>query len=580
MRWKVLLPLLAPVLLVCQATDVVLDWNIGYIDFSFGRLFSRKAIGVNGKWPLPAVEVTLGDTLIIHAHNSLDEPTSLHSHGLFQNGTNYYDGAAMVTECSIPPNGTFTYRIPMVQAGTYWIHSHYKAQTSDGLRTALIVRDPNDYYKYDEDVILPMSDWFREPGKHYHQAVIKFVKNKTYRLRLLNIGASFEFHFSIDDHELRIIEVDGVPVKEKPTKGVMLAAGQRVSVLVRSKETADNNYLFHADMFTDLFTMPKYNPLNFTGVLEYAPKASLKREVNGGWKITSDLDLEPLDEEALMDPTVQVTLDAYSGVFDDQSFRHSFNNVTFILPEVPTLLTALSTGDNANKREVYGRQSNTYVLNMGDVVEITLNNHDYYTHPFHLHGHVFQIVEIGALRSGLHRTKLARDAPVKRDTFILRGGHYAVLRFRANNPGAWLFHCHIEYHAIRGLELTFVTAPGLLQNNTHLPEGLKENCIAQGIKASGNAIGRDGMDLEGQPGGPNPLPDKMLSYILQMGDEDGPPPATLDASHSEAAGSTTSTSEGKSPTRTDSTTLDKARETTADDIDSEADSDDDDDNDH
>ncbi|KAJ1940072.1 ferroxidase fet3, partial [Linderina pennispora] len=388
----------------------------------------------------------------------------------------------MVTECSIPPNGTFTYRIPMVQAGTYWIHSHYKAQTSDGLRTALIVRNPNDYYKYDEDIILPMSDWFREPantiikqfsspdpnvrykpmipygiigGECLNAKVIKFVKNKTYRLRLLNIGASFEFHFSIDDHELRIIEVDGVPVKEKPTKGVMLAAGQRVSVLVRSKETADNNYLFHADMFTDLFTMPKYNPLNFTGVLEYAPKAPLKREVNGGWKITSDLDLEPLDGEALMDPTIQVTLDAYSGVFDDQSFRHSFNNVTFILPEVPTLLTALSTGDNANKREVYGRQSNTYVLNMGDVVEITLNNHDYYTHPFHLHGHVFQIVEIGALRSGLHRTKLARDAPVKRDTFILRGGHYAVLRFRANNPGAWLFHCHIEYHAIRGLELTF-----------------------------------------------------------------------------------------------------------------------------
>ncbi|KAJ1948413.1 ferroxidase fet3, partial [Linderina macrospora] len=283
MRGKVILSLFAPVAQMCQAADVVLDWNIGYISYNFGRLFDRKAIGINGKWPIPSVEVTLGDMLVINAHNLLDEPTSLHSHGLFQNGTNYYDGAAMVTECAIPPNGSFTYRIPMVQPGTYWIHSHYKAQTSDGLRTALVVRDPNDHYKYDEDIVLPMSDWFREPaatiikqfsspepnvrykpmipygiigGECLNAKVIKFEKNKTYRLRLLNIGASFEFHFSIDDHELRIIEVDGVPVKEKPTKGVMLAAGQRVSVLVRSKETTSNNYLFHADMITDLFTMP------------------------------------------------------------------------------------------------------------------------------------------------------------------------------------------------------------------------------------------------------------------------------------------------------------------------------------
>ncbi|KAJ1946057.1 ferroxidase fet3, partial [Linderina macrospora] len=228
--------------------------------------------------------------------------------------------------------------------------------------------------------------------------------------------------------------------------------------------------------------------------------ASLKREVNGGWRITNDLDLEPLDDEPEMEPTMRITLDAFSGVFDDKSFRHSFNNVTFMLPEVPTLLTALSTGDNATKREVYGHQSNTYVLKMGDVVEITLNNHDYYTHPFHLHGHVFQIIEVGNLRSGMRRTKLSRDSPVRRDTFILRGGHYAVLRFRANNPGAWLFHCHIEYHAIRGLQLTFVTAPELLQKNTHLPEGLKENCIAQGIRAAGNAIGHDGLDLEDSEG--------------------------------------------------------------------------------
>lgn len=47
---------------------------------------------------IPPVEVTIGDTLVMNVHNSLNEPTSLHAHGQFQNGTNYMDGPVMVTQ--------------------------------------------------------------------------------------------------------------------------------------------------------------------------------------------------------------------------------------------------------------------------------------------------------------------------------------------------------------------------------------------------------------------------------------------------------------------------------------------------
>ncbi|KAJ2316938.1 hypothetical protein GGI00_006892, partial [Coemansia sp. RSA 2681] len=60
-------------------------------------------IGANGKLPIPPVTMTAGDTLALTVHNSLNVTTSIHTHGIFQNGTNFMDGPASVTQCGIPP---------------------------------------------------------------------------------------------------------------------------------------------------------------------------------------------------------------------------------------------------------------------------------------------------------------------------------------------------------------------------------------------------------------------------------------------------------------------------------------------
>ncbi|KAJ2364645.1 ferroxidase fet3, partial [Coemansia sp. RSA 2607] len=443
--------------------------------------------------------------------------------------------------------------------GTYWIHSHFKSQTADGLRTSLIIKDPNEVYKYDEDITITLEDWFREPaefmikqlnnpdphirfrpivpygvigGECANRKRIKFTPGKTYRLRLANIGASFEFHFSMEGHELRVIEVDGVMVKERPTHGVTLGVGQRASVLVTALDTANANYQFHADMFTDLLQMPRYNPLNFTGIVEYSPKVRTAHIKGAKWKTTvPDLDLEPLDDEPILEPTRYITLDAYSGVFTDQTFRHSFNNITYQMPQVPTLLSAMTTGQTAHDSQTYGLQTNTYVLKHMEVVQVVVNNHDYYSHPFHLHGHVFQIIEMGSIKQNERQMKESMDSPVKRDTVVIRGGHYAILRFRADNPGVWLFHCHIDFHIQLGLQMTFVEAPDVLQKWDNMPDLYRENCISQGIKTTGNSVGGIGAEGGQVDLSPSPYPDqfesydppegwRLISYILQGNGDD------------------------------------------------------------
>lgn len=40
-----------------------------------------------------------------------------------------------------------------------------------------------------------------------------------------------------------------------------------------------------------------------------------------------------------------------------------------------------------------------------------------------------------------------------RDTVNIPSRSYAVLRFRADNPGVWLFHCHILWHLATGMAM-------------------------------------------------------------------------------------------------------------------------------
>ncbi|KAG0417874.1 Iron transport multicopper oxidase fio1, partial [Dictyocoela muelleri] len=64
--------------------------------------------------------------------------------------------------------------------------------------------------------------------------------------------------------------------------------------------------------------------------------------------------------------------------------------------------------------------------------------------------------------------------PVYRDTFTVNPFSYLVFRFKANNPGIWMMHCHNEWHLQLGMALVFLESPHQIkdfyqkQNVTHL----------------------------------------------------------------------------------------------------------------
>ncbi|KAJ1963460.1 ferroxidase fet3 [Dipsacomyces acuminosporus] len=529
---------IALVTALAQAKDVVRNWDVTYLTSNRGLdIPAKRGITVNGKFPIPPVEAAIGDTLILNVRNSLDVPTSLHAHGILQQGTNYYDGVSMTTECGIAPGANFTYRIPLKQAGTYWIHGHHHEQLFEGLRIPLVVRNIVEPYRYDAEYSLAGEDWWPVTLSEFMDSVqhklaipfsppprllvngypanqtkqLDFEPGKTYRIRLTSMLSLAHYEFAIDDHDLQIIEVDGVYTKPKTVKVVRLASGQRVSVLVKAKRNPAYNYRYHLTMMGEFLpVIPGVLPATYDGIVKYCDNGQLFPTTSIPSEPLDDLSIEALSFEKQYTAQRSIYVKATNGFDPKFTPWESFNYKSYRAPLVPTMLSALTGKDMARNPVFYGPQTNAHVVNYNEVVELVIYTQAMFPHPLHLHGHVFQIVERGYLNdtTGERRRTLPYQgySPVQRDTVYLPQGEYVVIRFKADNPGAWLFHCHFEMHMSIGMNMAFVVAPDRMQQTLKVPPSIIDQCKLQKKLYSGNAAGHMSYNTEGAPNLPDLTP--------------------------------------------------------------------------
>ena len=374
------------------------------------------------------------------------------------------------------------------QPGTYWYHSHNDGQYPDGLRGPLIIHDPDSPYKgqYDEELVLTLSDWYHEEVQlimpkflsvtnptgaepvpqsalmnDTQNLQIKVEPGKTYFLRLMNIGAFAGQYFWIEGHTFRIVEVDGVWHEAAETDMIYITAAQRYGLLLTTKNETDVNYAIVGAMDQDLFDkIPNGLISNVTSFLVYDSAAELpKPAFVDEYAPFDDMKLVPVDGEKLFtNPDQSIVLDVAMDNLGNGANYAFFNDITYVRPSVPSTYTALTAGDLAANSQVYGSHTNAFVLGYQQVIEIVVNNHDPGKHPFHLHGHNFQAIVRGEDDSGDYVPGNATfpAVPMRRDVLMVRPNGHIVMRFRSDNPGVWLFHCHIEWHVDQGLIATFV----------------------------------------------------------------------------------------------------------------------------
>jgi iron transport multicopper oxidase len=335
------------------------------------------------------------------------------------------------------------------------------------------------------------------------KSVLKVEPNKIYMLRIVSLAAFAQAYIWIEDHEFQIVEIDGIYTEPQNVDSIYLATAQRYSVLITTKPTAAQNYAINAMMDdNDFDSVPDYVNQNTTATLEYS--SALPNCEEGTLKYSFDnfdeFNLVPYDQMPALTGKPDHSFVMNISFFEqDNQNRAGFNDVTYISQKVPTLYSVLTSGKTALNSEIYGVNTNTMLVHYNDLVEIVINNFDSGYHNIHLHGHAVQLVTkqenvtdfggngTAAAYSG--DTSVFPKYPARRDTWLNAPYGYTVIRFRATNPGVWLFHCHMEWHVDAGLVATLIEAPLKIQGHQTMDPVMAAMCEAQGVLIAGNAGG-------------------------------------------------------------------------------------------
>ncbi|CAB4495873.1 unnamed protein product [Rhizophagus irregularis] len=491
--------------------------------------FSRIVLTSNGQYPGPMIRANKGDQIVIHVKNNLSDSTTIHWHGIFQKGTTFYDGVAGLTQCLIPTGTTFTYNFTGgEQYGTYWWHSNFGSQYVDGLAGPLIIHDPKDPYlnDYDEEFVMTLSDWHHvyseklvkirmTPGyKGFNPvpnsglisgrgrcdcseapqgskcvpdnplAVYVVEKGKRYRFRIINIGAEAPFTFSIDQHPLRIIEVEGENVKPVTLNKINIAVGQRYSVIVNADKEVNNFWIRATIVKRCIHVSPETinvnSSLNYmvTGTLRYngAPDAyPTTQEWEEKVLNCRDVDHNLLKLNPPRPPPANPTDNfTFRITFDDfDSVGHALVNGFPFKPELEDPTVNKMMYDTTPSMLKQNQNAFVYDTQNG-VVEISLINENMATRPFHFHGHNFFIMGQGPGETP-DPTQFNLVDPAVRDTVTVAGNSWTVIRYFIDNPGIWAFYDHIEWHIEMGLVGQLIERPSELKSNP-IPPKVKGIC--------------------------------------------------------------------------------------------------------
>ncbi|HSD42585.1 MAG TPA: multicopper oxidase family protein [Burkholderiales bacterium] len=409
----------------------------------------------NATVPGPELRVKQGERLRVTVANSLEQTTSVHWHGV--RVPNAMDGVPGVTQPPIAANGgTFVYEFDVPDAGTYWYHPHSRSyeQVARGLAGILVVED-REPFAADRDVTWVLQDWRlardaqlradfgnmmdrTHAGRIGNTVTVNGVVAESFdvragerlRLRLANLATARVFGLAFRGHRPVVIAYDGQPVEphEPEQSLVVLGPGERVDVVLDMTAAPGERF----DVIDRFYRQNTYRLLS----LEYGQTPPLRTRFPGAPRLAPN-------------PTPEVDL--------ARAARHE---VLFRGGMGPGMMGPGMMGRGMGGMGMMGGMTWSingvavdeghaheplFVLERGRTYVLALANDTNWHHPMHLHGHFFRVLS----RNG--RPTRRREW---RDTVLLAPNERAEIAFVADNPGDWMFHCHVLEHQASGMMAT------------------------------------------------------------------------------------------------------------------------------
>uniref|UniRef100_A0A9I9DIX1 Laccase n=1 Tax=Cucumis melo TaxID=3656 RepID=A0A9I9DIX1_CUCME len=365
-----------------------------------------------------------------------------------------------------------------------------------------------------------------QPGYLYpcsKQETFEFTmeKGKTYLLRIVSAVMDEDLFFGIAKHKMTLVGKDGIYMKQIKTDYIMITPGQSMDILITANQSP-GMYIMATRSYSSAFGAG-FDNTTATAILKYStitspnppnpffPHLPPYDRTEAATDFTKRLrSLRTVDVSLNVDTRLFFTLSVNlmdcsnedkpcAGPFGKR-FAASINNVSFVTPSV-SLLEAYHnrvggvfttdfpenpprkfnyTGENLPKKLLptsFGTK--VMVLEYNASVELILQGTNVLAsdnHPVHLHGYSFYVVGWGFgnfdPKNDPKRYNLV-DPPEETTVGVPKNGWVAI-RFKADNPGMWLMHCHIERHQAWGMNMVFLVKDGLAphQQILHPPHDL------------------------------------------------------------------------------------------------------------
>ncbi|CAH9088651.1 unnamed protein product, partial [Cuscuta epithymum] len=326
------------------------------------------------------------------------------------------------------------------------------------------------------------------PCSEKHTYAMEVEQGKTYLLRIVNAALNDELLFALSDHNMTVVEIDAVYTKPFSTNAILIAPGQTTNVLVHANQIP-GRYFMAARPFMDVPIIAVDNK-SATAIFQYkgipntvVPKLPLLPAPNDSVFTTAfnsklrSLNTKnfpakvPLKVDRNMFLTIGMGANPCPTCFNSSRLTASLNNISFVMPKTallqahyfdmkgvytmdfpdkpPTPFNYTGAPSTANLKMVHGTRVSKIAFN--STIELVLQDTNLLTvesHPFHLHGYNFFVVGtgIGNFDPVKDPKKYNLIDPPERNTVGVPTGGWTAIRFRADNPGVWFFHCHLEIH--------------------------------------------------------------------------------------------------------------------------------------
>jgi len=433
----------------------------------------RRNIEVNGK---PAsvydirqpdgrfgISTDVGKPFRVRVENQIDQPSLIHWHGLAPPWQQ--DGVPGISGPPIPVGASADYDFPLDYGGTFYMHSHQGLQEQLLMVAPLIIHDERHQSGVQEIVIMLGDFSFTPPEQIFEDlrkrsampqmaggsprmasmagmaksgaaagrdlndvkydaflanyrtladpAVVKVEPGAEVLLRIINASSMTNFHIELGQLQGRLTAVDGFAIVPETGRRFPIATAQRLDIRLR---------LPRAPGAFPILALVE-GERRQTGVVLTAGRAEIGRVA-----------------EMAERPSPALTLD----------FERSLRAAKPLSPRKPDRVHTINlTGEMMGyiwsiNNIVWNKDVPPLPIAAGERVELVMINRTGMSHPMHLHGHQFQVVEIDG----------KRFSGAVRDVVLVPPGRRVVVVFDANNPGRWAFHCHLLYHLDAGMFTT------------------------------------------------------------------------------------------------------------------------------